>query len=163
MEIKITPKKSINKENKKFQIRSLLGDDFHQKDGILAKVLVFLQLTNPCSINELRDKICKHYEEDIERTKILRAIKKLQYFGLIYETTPNEILLEKESEGIHTHIVAKFNKFLNGIPTQFRKNYGNMSYFWVSNGSGIKYLPFCCKLLGFEIEGIKEEVIEEKQ
>lgn len=164
MDIKIMPKKSINNQEKKFQIKSLLGEDFHQKNGILTKVLVFLQINQPCSTNELKDKICKHYEEDIERTKIARAIKKLQYFGLIYETTPNEILLSQEGgEEFRNHILAKYNKFLDGIPTQFRKNYGNMSYFWVSNGNGIKYLPFCCKLLGFEIEGIKDEINEEKQ
>ncbi len=167
MEIKIIPKKEINNKLKDFKIRTLLGDDFHQKNGIFAKVLVFLQINQPCSVNELKDKICKHYEEDIERTKISRAIKKLQYFNLIHETTPNEVLFRGEvGENIqilYNHIVAKYNKFLDGIPTQFRKNYGNMSYFWVSNGNGVKYLSFCCKLLGFKIEGIKDEVIEEKQ
>ncbi len=163
MKIKIIPKKEINNQEKNLQIRSLFGEDVEQKNGLLAKVLVFLQINQPCSTNELKDKICQHYEEDIERTQISRTIKKLQYFGLIHETTPNEISFEGEDTPLNNHILAKYNRFLQNLPTQFRKNYGNMSYFWVSNGNGVNYLAYCCKLLKFEIEGIKDEAIEEKQ
>lgn len=163
MEIKITPKKSINNQEKKLQIRSLFGEDIEQKNGLLAKVLVFLQINQPCSTNELKDKICKHYEEHIARTTISRAIKKLQDFGLIHETTPNELSFEGGDIPLKNHILAKYNNFLNGLPNQFRKNFGSMSYYWVSNGNGINYLAYCCKLLKFEIEGIKDEAIEEKQ
>lgn len=159
MEIEIIPKEEkINKKEREQNIRRLFGDDFNERNGILCNVLVFMQIIQPCSVNELKNKICSHYALDIERTKISRAIQKLKNFNLIDEKTPNEILLYGDEGKLSNHIIAKYNKFLSDIPTQFKKNYGNMKFYFVSNGEGIKFLPYCCKLLGFKIKGIKDEL-----
>ena len=153
MSIKITlPEFKVDEKAKDLQIRSIFGNDVEKKEGILTKVLVFIQIYQPLTITELKDKIQGYYQKEVDRVVIFRAVDRLTKLGLLNMTTSGDILamLEDEKSDIHRHIEAKHRKFLSAISPQFRNRYNNVNYTWVANGDGLRYLEWCCKLLGFK-------------
>ncbi len=155
MEIKIKPKiHKINGESRKLKIRKMFGDDCEINDSFLTKVFVFTFIHQPISVTEIVDHLANNYHEHYERTKVSRALNKLVNFGLIHKTTPSQITFNldaNERKPIHEHILAKHRKSKSTVPKQFESDFGNnMGFFWVANGDGIKYLPYCSKLLKFE-------------
>jgi len=142
----------IEKRNK-----AMFTEDL-EKDGILAKSLVFVYLNQPASTTEITKKMSSYYGIDFDRVKIFRALQKLNEKFILANATSGECLSLSDSERkeIHHEIIRKFYSFLRDIPEQFRRRFQNVNYFWVSNGEGFKYIEWCCKILGFECEVKKD-------
>ena len=59
---------------------------------------------------------------------------------------------QNERNKVHEEVLIKYHRYIKGLPEQFRKRYQEINFFWVANGDGLKYIDWCCNLLGFKIE-----------
>jgi len=151
---KITlPKQEIKPEITEKRNRAIFSDDL-DKGGILAKTFIFTYLNQPASTTEVTKAMNKYYDVDFDRAMVFRALQKLNdKFILASSTSGNCLsLTESERREIHNEIIQKYYSFLRTIPDQFKKRFQNINYFWVSNGEGVKYIEWCCKLLNFDYE-----------
>lgn len=154
MEFKITlPEQEIKPEIIEKRNRAMFTEDL-EKNGVLAKVLVFTYLNKPCTVTEITKIISKYYKLDIDRAKIFRAYQKLVEKGLVFTTTPGDIIHTAigERKEVEKEILTKYYSFLENIPESFKKNFTNINYYWLSNGEGTSYLEWCCKILNFKCE-----------
>jgi len=136
------------------QINKKMFSDDGDKSKMLSKVLIFIKMNQPVSITELQNKMIEYYKVDMDRSNVFRAAQKLQKLGILNQTVSGVVLAMSESErdAIHNHIIAKHRQFLERIPQAFKARYNDVNYFWVANGDGVKYIEWCCKILGFEVK-----------
>jgi len=156
---KITkPEVPVSREEVRNNNNRMFNED-SQKNGILAKTLVFTQEEEPVGAYELQILLQKYYKVEYDKTSVSRALKKLNNLGLLHGITSGELMTMEDNEmlPIHRHAFAKFRKYLEHIPKQFHRQYTGVFYYWVSNGDGQDYLEWCCRLLGFQIEQEKNE------
>ena len=159
MKFKIELPERKEDKDKEALNKKMFSDDFEKGNGLLSKVLVFIEMYDVVSVTELTDLLIEYYKVYYNRANIFRACERLQKLDILNQTTSGVVLImaESEKEPIHNHIVAKHKKFLNNIPAPFKHRYNDVNYFWISNGEGKKYVEWCCKLLGFKCEKQKEE------
>jgi hypothetical protein len=119
--------------------------------------MVFIQMNQPLAISDLQDLLLKYYKKEIDRVVIYRACERLAKWGLIVKVTAGDLLAmpEEEKDSISLLAEARHRKFLTNISPQFRGRYNIRNYVWISNGEGIKYLEWCCKINGFEYRETK--------
>jgi len=154
MVIKISlPPPKIDKQKREQQIKKILSDDFEKKEGYLSKVLVFCFMNQPLAITEIKNFLQNYYKIEIDRNIVSRNIDRLYHLNLIERITPGEILAinEGDTDIILRKIENKHRNFLNKLSKQFRKQYNNVNYVWVSN-EGKNYLEWACKLNDFNFE-----------
>lgn len=154
MSFKITmPEPEITTEEITKKNKAMFSENL-AKGGLLAKALVFTYQGQPASTTEITKAINSYYRIDVDRAMIYRALQKLVEKHIIATTTTGTVLHLQEAERtpIHKKVVEKYTTFLVTIPDQFRKKFQNINYFWVSNGEGLKYIEWCCKLLNFKCE-----------
>lgn len=140
-------------ESVKQKNRAMFTNDY-EREGILAKVFVFTKISQPTTKNELQQKLQEYYGTEFDKDAIGRALKKLEGLGLLKIITSGELVVmdEDEMDDMQKTARAKFFKFLQHIPSQFKKNYNAMGFYSMTNGLGIEYIPWCCKLLGFQFK-----------
>ncbi|CAK0756687.1 hypothetical protein CCP1ISM_60016 [Azospirillaceae bacterium] len=152
------PDVTIDEQQKEQTIKAMLSNDL-QKGGIIAKVFIFTYLRKVTAISELTEELRKYYQIDFDRANVWRAAEKLVNNGLLFKATSGFVLglADSELKDIHKKIIEKHRAYLEGIPKQFRQRYNDVNYVWVSNGNGVKYVPWACKLLGFKYKEKKEK------
>lgn len=145
------PRNNIKIEDIQARNRRMLHDDF-EREGLLAKILVFLKMNEPASNDEIKEFLQNYYKIEFDKSKIKISTKRLNDLGILHSITSGELMTMPLSEQTELHKVAykKFFIYLDHIPSQFRRNYNKVTYYWISNGEGNVYIEFCCKLLGFE-------------
>ena len=155
MEFKIIIPKNppIKKEEIINQNKKMFADDF-QKEGVLAKTLVFTKMNEPIQCTDLKEIFQGYYQIEFDINVIKRALKRLNDLGILHSITSGELMTisPNQMNDFFKEAYRKFFLYLEHIPKQFRKQYTHVTYFWVSNGEGNNYLEWCCKLLGFEIK-----------
>ncbi len=154
MSFKITPPElNIDKKEVEARNRRMFKEDF-EKNGMLAKVMVFIHMYEPLSTSELADKMTYYYQLEHDRVRVFRAVDRLVKLGLIFRVTSGYVLtlLESERKVVHNKILDKHRSFLSRQPKQFQNRYTDVNYFWIKNGEGMKYMEWCCKLLNFKCE-----------
>jgi hypothetical protein len=154
-EIKLPPN-PISREEIKAKNKRLFKDDF-DKDGILAKTLIFTKMCEPLNSQELQTNLRNYYKIEFDVNLVKRSLKRLNELGILNSITSGEIMSmpQHELNELYKEIYRKFFLFLDHIPKQFRRQYNQVNYYWVSNGVGSEYLEWCANILGFEI--IKKE------
>jgi hypothetical protein len=164
MEIKITlPEAKITPEELEKKTKAWLTEDF-EKQGILAKVLVFTYLYHPVSTTELTKKMSSYFNVDFDRATVYRALQKLNEKYIVVNVNTQYVLMlqEVERSPMHKKALEKYYSFLSLIPEQFKKRFQNVNYFWVNNSQSIKYVEWACRLLGFKYEKEKQKEILKK-
>lgn len=151
------PEQNIKPQEIEARYRGMFNMDY-KNGGILAKVLIFAYLHEPTTITEVTRKLNDYYKEDHDRANIYRTMKKLEDKNLLHRATIGYVFTIPESEqtDMHKKIINKYHHFLTAIPVPFRKAYTDMTYYWVSNGEGMKYVEWCCKILNFKFKKIKK-------
>ena len=149
----ILPEIHISSQERENQIKAILKGDF-EKGGNLAKVLVFLYLSEPEAVTALSNKLSEYYQIEFERTNVFRALQRLLKNGCLFSTTTGYVISLDPSERkeVHNKILQKHQIFLSKMPKQFQGKYTDVNYFWLSNGYGINVLEWCCRLLNFKIK-----------
>jgi hypothetical protein len=147
------PNNPMKKEEIIQKNKAMFKEDL-DKGGSLAKVLVFTKIYEPVNSQDLKNYMVGYYHLDIDLNLIKRALKKLGELGILHSITSGDIVIMANNERleIHKKIYDKFFNFLEHIPKQFRRQYNQVNYYWVSNGEGEAYLEWCCKILGFDFE-----------
>ena len=151
--IKITlPENPITPEEVKKRIRAMFKNDF-DKDGILAKSFVFTKLTEPTYAKEIKLKLQEYYSIEFDKTNVSKSLKRLSDLGLLNSTTSGDLMTLKYEELNPLQQIAhkKFFYFLDTIPTQFRKKYDALTFYWIST-KGEEYIKWCCDILGFDCD-----------
>jgi len=153
----IPPDIHINGETDVMNNKEKFINDF-QANGILTEVFIFCAINQPITKGLLTDKLTEYYRKQFDPGTVYRSLKLLTSLGILHSVTAGEVVLIQSNmrNDMEKEVVERYYAFLDHIPKQFRQNFGGMAYFWVSNGDGVQYLDFCCKLLGFKCE--KEEV-----
>lgn len=154
MKFKITlPPADVDPKDVESRNRAMFSDDL-EGGGILAKSFIFCYLNQPSTITEITRKLNQYYETNLERTKIFRALQKLNEKFIVAQVSTTELLSIPSSERkkMHEAILSKHNNFLMGLPDAFRKKIAKVNYFWIPNGNGTKYIEWCCKLLNFKCQ-----------
>lgn len=152
MKIKL-PKNPIKPEDIKSKIKRIISDDC-ERGGIMAKVIAFIHMDEPSSNEDIKESMQNYYKEEIDKQKIKANTKRLYELGVLKMVTSGEIITMPQNElvGLYQEAYRKFFKYLDHIPKQFRRNYDKVSYYWISNGGGLEYVEWACKLLNFEVE-----------
>lgn len=157
---KITlPEQTITPDVIEKRNKAMFNEDL-EREGILAKVFIFVYINQPCSVTDITKKMFNYYHIDYNRTNVFRALKKLTDHHILYTTTSGDVLYIPESERnkMQREVMMKYHNFIKNIPDSFKKNFSNINYFWVANGEGYKYIEWCCKILNFNCEiGGKDE------
>lgn len=152
MKIKL-PKNNLTLDRVKQLNKKTLSEDL-ERDGILAKVLVFIQLNEPASNDDIKDGLMKYYFVEYDKTKIKNATKRLHDLGMVQAVTSGELMTMPPNERTELYETAykKFLAYLDHIPKQFRRNYDKVKYYWIANKVGEEYVEWACNILGFEVE-----------
>ena len=150
------PKKTITLEQVKQYNKKVLTDNF-EKEGILAKILVFVKMNEPVSNDELRNLLYDYYSVEFDKNKIKDCTKRLAELGMLNSITSGDLMATSASERNEMLEIAykKFFEYLEHIPKQFKKNYNRVNYYWIPNGQGNEYVEWACKILGFGVENDK--------
>jgi hypothetical protein len=141
-------------EERVARLKRMLKEDY-DKDGLLAKIIVFMHISEkPLTVTGMQDVLIQYYQEDINRTKVFRAMDRLSKLNILHHATSGEILIMSESERdeCHKKIIEEFRKFISKQPKHFQHNYNNINYFWLANGYGLKFLEWSTKIIGGTIE-----------
>jgi len=151
------PKNPISAEEIKQRNKKMFSDDF-EKGGFLTKVLVFTKINEPINSQDLNLFLKKYYKIDFDVNVIKRGLKKLSELGILNSIASGDLMSMPQNElnDLLKEAYKKFFLFLDHIPKQFRKQYNQVNYYWVSNGNGEDYLEWCCKLLGFDFSKDKK-------
>lgn len=143
-------------ETIKSRIRGMFNEDF-QKNGLLAKIFVFIAMLQPMSATQSTSKLTSYYKIPFDKGTISRNMKKMAEMGLFHsitsgdlQHTPHDMRSAMQKEAYDKH-----QRYLETIPTQFRKKYDAVNYYWISNGMGEEFVEWCCKIIGFKFEGKK--------
>lgn len=152
MEI-IKPNNPTSNEEIKAKNRRMFKEDL-DRGGILAKAFIFVKDNEPTYSTEVRQKLIEYYKYEFDKSTISRALKKMGELGLLNSVTSGELTMMPDQERTTYHRIAqaKFLKFLQHIPKQFWSQYNSLVFYWISNGDGLEYLEWCCRLLGFEVK-----------
>jgi len=78
----IMPESPIKKEEIQAKNRKMFTDDL-QKNGMLAKALVFTKQQEPLGAYELQIFLQKYYKVEYDKTPISRSLKKLNQYSLL--------------------------------------------------------------------------------
>jgi hypothetical protein len=57
---------------------------------------------------------------------------------------------DSEMSEVERYMLAKFKNFINTIPQAFRNRYTDMNFFSLSNGFGLEFVQWSCKILNFK-------------
>lgn len=145
------PKNPITKEEIKSKRKAMFREDF-DKGGNLAKIFVFTKLNEPVNSQDLKMILQGYYKTEYDINLIKRGLKKLNELGILNSISSGEIMSmpQNEMNDLLKDVYRKFFIFLDHIPKQFRKQYNQVNYYWVSNGDGEEYIEWCCNILGFK-------------
>lgn len=148
----ILPEFHETPENEENRRKRIIGDDF-SGGGILAKVLAFLDLSEPTIATHLSDNLTVYFKEEIDRSAVNRALKKLIRENIIRKVEVGDVFLipYNERTEMDKKIIEKFNIYIERIPKAFRNHYNYLNYYWVAD-DGRKYVKWACHLLGFKTE-----------
>jgi hypothetical protein len=150
------PKVVQTPESKRSIIRGAINED-NAREGLLAKTLIFTYLHQPVTVTEITNHLNAHYGLDIDRTKIYRALMWFVQKNIMVMESTNVIFSLEPTEltEIQLEVERKHRKFLSPIPKQFASRFEKVNYYWISNGEGLNYIEWCCKILGYKITEIK--------
>jgi len=148
------PDNPISEETNQAIVRAFFKKDVEDDGGFLTKTFVFLYLNQPVTVTLLTDKINEYFHTDEDRIKTSRALKKLESKNIVGSIFAQETLIKKPTDltDIDKEIMQKYLQFIASLPSNLKQTYESVKYYWVSNGEGIKYIEWCCDLLGFPCE-----------
>jgi len=108
-------------------------------------------MNEPINAPDLRIILQGYYKMEFDINAIKRGLKKLNELGLLSSASSGDVMStpQNEMDEIYKEIYRKFFIFLDHIPKQFRKQYNQVNYYWVSKENE-EYIEWCCRLLGFK-------------
>lgn len=120
------------------------------EDGILSKIMIFLYSNDVCSVTEITELLSNYYKIPFDRSTIHKYLKQLGRMQLTsyYEAYYS---FNKDNDERLKIVREKHKKFIDKLPTPFKKGFGNVQYHYV-NGYGEKFIPWCAKNIGFKID-----------
>ena len=164
MDFEITlPDNPINSEEIVNKNKRMFSEDF-EKAGFLTKILVFTKMNEPLNSQDVNLLLQKYYKIEFDINVVKRGLKKLSELGILNSITSGDIMATPNNklDDRHKEIYNKFFVFLDHIPKQFRKQYNQVNYYWVSDSGERDYLEWCCRLLGFGFKKIGEKKNDKK-
>jgi len=135
---------------------------FKEKDLLYSKTLIFINNFAPTTITELKEEMESKFHQEIDKALVWRIMKSFHMRGIINEVNVGYVLTRPTPNKIFIEIKRKHYEWIEKIPSQFRKKFNNVKYYWISD-QGKKQIPWVCKLLGYKYkeEEEKDERIEE--
>lgn len=116
-----------------------------------AQTLIFSYLNQPATTTEIVDALKNYYQHPFDRTTTYRILKDLTSQGILFIKTSTEAVTTTDNSPVLKKIKAKYYKFIQRIPPHFRTRFKLIYYFGVTD-FGKEFIPWCCKLLNFEME-----------